>query len=324
MNVLVTGGAGYIGSVATEQLLAAGHSVLVADNLSLGNRDAVHPDADFAEVELMDRDAVDALFTTHGAIDAVLHFASKSLVGESMHEPALYLRDNVVAGINVIDACARHGAGRFILSSTANLFGAAERMPIAEDEPLVPGSPYGEAKLTLERALAWYEQIHGLRYAALRYFNAAGASQRCGEWHTPETHIIPKLLGVALGQEETFTLFGDDYPTHDGTCVRDYIHVVDLVDAHILALDAIESGSRAYNLGSGTGFSNRQILETVQAVTERTIPHTTGPRRPGDPPTLVASSAKIQAELGWRPRHSDLETIINSAWEWRQKHPTGY
>jgi UDP-glucose 4-epimerase len=319
MNILVTGGAGYVGSVTVERLAGAGHSVAVLDNLSQGHREAVDPAAAFVAANLLDAEAVDAAFRTLGPFDAVMHFASKSLVGESMQKPGLYLRDNLVAGINLLDACARHGTGRFILSSTANLFGAATVMPIGEDEALVPGSPYGESKLMLERALEWYERIHGIRYAALRYFNAAGATARCGESHNPETHIIPKLFEVVLGKAEGFTLFGDDYPTPDGTCIRDYVHVVDLADAHILALDGIVEGSRAYNLGSGRGYSNREIIDAVERITGRRIPVTAGPRRPGDPPELVASPARIMRELGWQPRMSDLDTIVSSAWEWRRR-----
>jgi UDP-glucose 4-epimerase len=324
MRVLVTGGAGYIGSVAVERLLEASHEVVALDNLSQGHRAAVAPGAAFVEADLCDAAAVEEVFRAHAPFDAVMHFASKSLVPESMRLPALYLRDNVVAGVNLIDAAARHGTHRFILSSTANLFGAAEKMPITEEEPLVPGSPYGESKLTLERALAWYERIHGLRYAALRYFNAAGATERCGEFHEPETHIIPKLFEVALGQAEGFTLFGDDYPTPDGTCIRDYVHVADLVDAHVLALDAIRDRSRAYNLGSGAGFSNREVVEAVRRVTGHPIPVSVGPRRPGDPPALVASSALIERELGWTRRFNDLDKIVATAWEWRRRHPNGY
>jgi UDP-glucose 4-epimerase len=324
MRVLVTGGAGYVGSVTVERLVEAGHDAVVLDDLSQGHRGAVHPEAAFVEADLLDATSVEQAFRDHGQIDAVMHFASKSLVGESMQKPALYLRDNVVAGINLVDAAVRNGVGRFILSSTANLFGAAETMPITEDEALVPGSPYGESKLTLERALAWYERIHGLRYAALRYFNAAGASERFGESHDPETHIIPRLFDAVLGQSEGFTLFGGDYPTPDGTCIRDYVHVVDLADAHILALDGVVEGSRAYNLGSGTGFSNREVIEAVERVSGRPIAYTVGPRRPGDPPELIASPARIGRELGWEPRLSGLETIVASAWEWRRRHPDGY
>jgi UDP-glucose 4-epimerase len=253
-----------------------------------------------------------------------MHFASYTLVGESMQQPQLYLRDNVSAGVTLMTQAVRYGVGRFILSSTANLFGVAERMPIDETEAIVPGSPYGESKHMLERSLHWFEQVHGLRFAALRYFNAAGATERVGEDHDPETHIIPLVLRVALKQADGFTLFGDDYPTEDGTCVRDYIHVVDLARAHILALESLSSGSRVYNLGNGAGFSNKQVIEAAERVTGERIPYSIGPRRPGDPARLIASSERIRSELGWSPRYPDLESIIGSAWEWRRRHPRGY
>jgi UDP-glucose 4-epimerase len=319
MRVLVTGGAGYIGSVTTDVLVEAGHEAVVFDNLGQGHREAVHPAAGFVQGDLRDADAVEAAFGSHGPFDAAMHFASFSLVGESMQHPHLYLRDNVIAGLNLIQACAKHGTGRFILSSTANLFGAAGEAPIAETDPIEPGSPYGEAKLFLERTLGWYDRIHGLRFATMRYFNAAGASERCGERHDPETHIIPILFEVAEGKRRRFILFGDDYPTRDGTCVRDYVHVSDIARAHVLALDGITERSRAYNLGSGQGFSNLEIVEAVRRVTGADIPVEYGPRRPGDPPTLVASSSLIQQELGWRPEYTNLDDIIATAWEFRKR-----
>jgi UDP-glucose 4-epimerase len=324
MIILVSGGAGYIGSITTEELLSAGHEVVVFDNLSQGHRAAVHPDAAFVEGDLRDVEAIESAFAQHPGIEGVMHFASYTLVGESMQRPELYLRDNVTCGINLIAAAARHNAGRFILSSSANLFDDPQRMPIDEEERIIPGSPYGESKYMLERALSWYEQIFGLRFAALRYFNAAGATERFGEHHDPETHIIPLLLGVALGRRDEFTLFGEDYPTPDGSCIRDYIHVVDLAQAHILALEALKEGSRVYNLGNGKGFSNKEVIEAARRVTGHPIPYTVGPRRPGDPAVLVASSAKIRAELGWQPRHPQLEEIIGSAWAWHRRHPLGY
>lgn len=324
MRILVSGGAGYIGSVVVEHLVEAGHEALVVDNFSQGHRAAVHPAALLLEADLLDEAAVEDAFARFGPIDAVMHFAARSLVGESMREPRLYLRDNLAAGVNIIDAAARHGVRRFVLSSTANLYGSVERMPIGEDAPIEPGSVYGESKLMLERALGWYERIHGLRFAALRYFNAAGATERCGEFHRPETHIIPKLFEVALGQAPEFTLFGDDYPTPDGTCIRDYIHVSDLAVAHVLALDAIADGSRVYNLGSGAGYSNLDVVAAVRRVTGHPIPLRVGPRRPGDPPALVASPARIQRELGWKAQRSSLETIVATAWEWRRRHPAGW
>jgi UDP-glucose 4-epimerase len=324
VKILVSGGAGYIGSVVSDELLAAGHDVIVFDNLTQGHREAIHPEVDLIEGDLRDEGAVEAVFRSHPGIEAIMHFASFTLVGESMTRPDLYLRDNVNAGVNLLAAAVRHGAGRFILSSTANLFDKPERIPISESESIVPGSPYGESKLMLERSLYWYDRVYQLRYAALRYFNAAGATERLGESHHPETHIIPLVLRVAQGQSEQFTLFGDDYSTEDGTCVRDYIHVVDLAQAHILALHAINDGSRVYNLGNGAGFSNKQVIETAEKVTGKCIPYTVGPRRPGDPARLIASSDRIRSELGWQPRYPDLESIIGSAWAWRQKHPNGY
>ena len=324
MKILVTGGAGYIGSVATEELLRAGHEVVVFDNFSQGHRAAVAPDVALVEGDLRDPAAVERLFAAHPRLDGIMHFASYTLVGESMQRPDLYLRDNIIAGLNLLAAAVQHDVGRFILSSTANLFDQPERIPIGEAERIIPGSPYGESKAWLERALAWYDRLYGLRFAALRYFNAAGATARVGEDHAPETHIIPLVLSVALGKREAFTLFGDDYPTPDGTCIRDYIHVVDLAQAHILALEALDQGSRTYNLGNGRGFSNKEVIEMARRVTGHPIPYTVGPRRPGDPAVLVASSERIRAELGWTPRFPDLESIVGSAWAWHHRYPNGY
>lgn len=324
MKILVTGGAGYIGSVVTDELVRGGHEVVVVDDLSQGHRAAVHPDAAFVRGDLRDPGLVEQVFQLHPGIAGVMHFASHTLVGESMTRPELYLRDNVVTANNVVLAALRHGVRRFILSSTANLFGRPQRIPIDEEEQIEPGSPYGESKHILERTLAWYERIAGLRFASLRYFNAAGATERLGEQHRPETHIIPLVLEVALGKRECFTLFGDDYPTADGTCVRDYIHVLDLAQAHILAFEALDECSRTYNLGNGRGFSNLEVIEVARRVTGRPIPYRVGPRRPGDPATLVASSERIRRELGWQARHPSLESIIGSAWDWLQRHPEGY
>jgi UDP-glucose 4-epimerase len=324
MKILVTGGAGYIGSVAVEELLGAGHEVVVLDNLYQGSAKTLLPEVSFVQADLADAAAVEQAFASNPGIEAVMHFASYTLVGESMKKPELYLRGNLVTGINLMEVAVRHGARRFILSSTANLFGIPGKNPIDESEPIEPGSPYGESKQWLERALAWYERIHGLRYGALRYFNAAGATARLGEHHEPETHIIPLVLSVALGKREKFTIYGDDYPTPDGTCIRDYIHVVDLARAHILTLEALDSGSRTYNLGNGRGYSNHELVETARKVTGHPIPSEIGPRRPGDPAVLVASSDRIRSELGWKPQFSDLETIVGSAWDWHRSHPNGY
>jgi UDP-glucose 4-epimerase len=323
MHILVTGGAGYIGSVVTEELIRQGEQVTVYDNLSQGHRAAVHPQAEFIQGDLAHARAVSDLFAHH-SFDAVMHFASYTLVGESMERPLQYVGDNVVNGLNLFQAMIDRGVRRFILSSTANLFDQPARIPIDEREQIVPGSPYGESKFILERALYWLDRIHGLRYAALRYFNAAGATTERGEDHTPETHLIPLVLQVALGQRDQIQVFGSDYPTRDGTCVRDYIHVLDLAQAHILALHALDQGSRTYNLGNGRGYTVREVIEAAREVTGHPIPAADGPRRPGDPPELVASSTKIREELGWQPRFPELRDIVHSAWNWHRAHPQGY
>jgi UDP-glucose 4-epimerase len=323
MKILVTGGAGYIGSVVVEQLVEAGESVVVFDNLYQGHRSAVHPDATFFEGDLADRSAIDALLSEHRP-GAIMHFASHTLVGESMTNPFIYLGANVTNGLNLLQSAVQHGVRRFILSSTANLFDDPERMPIDERERIVPGSPYGESKYFLERMLYWLDRIYDFRYAALRYFNAAGASSERGEDHDPELHLIPIVLGVALGKRDKVTIFGDDYPTRDGSCVRDYIHVIDLAQAHILALRALDQGSRVYNLGNGQGFTVKEVIETAREITGRPIPAEIGARRPGDPAILIASSDKIRRELGWEPQYPDLRTIIESAWKWHLTHLHGY
>lgn len=324
MKVLVTGGAGYIGSVVTSQLVEAGDTVVVLDNLYQGHRAAVHPEAHFIEGDLADKKLLDRLMAQHRP-EAIMHFASNTLVGESVEKPFLYLGDNVRNGSNLLQATVDHGVQRFILSSTANLFDDPESMPITEKERIVPGSPYGESKFILERLLHWMDRIYGLRYAALRYFNACGAaSPDLGEDHDPETHLIPLVLQVALGQREKIVIFGDDYDTPDGTCIRDYIHVLDLAQAHILALRALAQGSRTYNLGNGRGFSVKGVVETARQVTGHPIPAEIGPRRPGDPDILIAGSESIKRDLDWRPQYPDLVEIIDSAWQWHQKHPEGY
>ncbi|NJM08344.1 UDP-glucose 4-epimerase GalE [Candidatus Gracilibacteria bacterium] len=325
MKILVTGGAGYIGSITTAELIAAGHQAIVFDNLYQGHPAAVHPEAVFVQGDLADRNAIAQLFAEHNDIDGIMHFASYTLVGESMQKPLLYLRDNLVNAANLLEVAVEHGVRRFILSSTANLFDAPEKMPISENERIVPGSPYGESKFFVERLLHWFERIYGVKYACLRYFNAAGDTPGRGEDHDPETHIIPIVLQVALGQREAVTIFGDDYPTPDGTCIRDYVHVVDLAQAHILAMQAIsEIGSRKYNLGNGNGYSIREVVETARMVTGHPIPTRIGPRRPGDPAILIASSETLRRELGWQPRYPDLESIIRSAWQWHEANPQGY
>ncbi|MEX1368316.1 MAG: UDP-glucose 4-epimerase GalE [Nannocystaceae bacterium] len=323
MKVLVTGGAGYIGSVTVERLVEDGAEVVVLDDLSLGHRAAVHPAAELCVGSLADRSFVDATLERTRP-DAVMHFAARSQVGESMREPFRYVGDNVRNGLNLIESMVEHGVLRFILSSTAALFGEPSRIPIDEDERIVPGSPYGESKHMLERILAWTEVVHGMRFAALRYFNAAGASEERGEHHEPETHLVPLVLQVAAGLREEITVFGDDYPTADGTCVRDYVHVVDLAQAHVLALGALDEGSRTYNLGNGQGFSVMEVIEAAREVTGHAVPHEVGPRRAGDPAVLVADSGRIRAQLGWAPRFGGLREIVGSAWRWHRAHPTGY
>lgn len=323
MNILVTGGAGYVGSIAVENLVAAGEEVVVFDNLYQGHREAVHPDAAFIEGDLADAALIRSVIEEYRP-EAIMHFASFTLVGESMTDPFKYVGDNVVNGLNLLRAAVDNGVGKFILSSTANLFDDPERMPIDERERIVPGSPYGESKYMLERILYWLDRTNRMRYGALRYFNASGASAERGEDHTPEMHLIPIVLEVAQGKREKIVLFGGDYPTLDGTCVRDYVHVTDLAQAHILTLRALDQGSRIYNLGNGSGFSNKQVVETAREVTGHPIPHEIGPRRSGDPAILIASSEKIRHELGWTPQYPDLKSIIETAWAWHNSHPNGY
>ena len=323
MKILVTGGAGYIGSAAVELLIAAGESVIVFDNLSLGHRAAVHPAAVFVKGDLSNRAEIDGALSDHRP-DAVMHFAAKSLVGESMEKPFLYLGDNVRNGLNLLESMVEHGVKRIILSSTANLFAQPERMPIDESERIVPGSPYGESKFILERMLHWLDRIYGLRFACLRYFNAAGATPARGEDHDPELHLIPLVLQVALGKREKVTIFGEDYPTRDGTCVRDYIHVIDLAQAHILALRALDGGSSFYNLGNGEGFTVKEVIDTAREITGRAIRADIGARRAGDPAVLVAASDKIRKELGWVSQFPRVHEIIESAWRWHKANPNGY
>lgn len=323
MKILVTGGAGYIGSIAVEKLIEAGDEVVVFDNLYQGHRQAVHPDAVFVQGDLADRTAVDAVMRAHKP-DGIMHFASYTLVGESVQRPFMYLRDNIVNGSNLLESAIEHSVRRFILSSTANLFDDPERMPIDENERIVPGSPYGESKFMMERLLYWMDRLYGMRYACLRYFNACGATEERGEDHDPETHLIPLVLQVALGQRDKIVIFGDDYNTPDGTCVRDYIHVADLADAHIRAMRALDQGSRKYNLGNSRGFSVKQVIETAREVTGHPIPAVIGPRRAGDPDILIASSETINHDLGWQPQYRDLRAIIETAWAWHVKHPHGY
>jgi UDP-glucose 4-epimerase len=325
MNILVTGGAGYIGSHVCRELIEQGHGVVVFDNLQFGHIEAIHHDAQFIQGDLADASHIIQVFGEN-KFDAIMHFASNTLPGESMQEPFLYLHDNVINAINLIKPAIAHGVKRFVLSSTANLFDNPEDIPITESERINPGSPYGESKYIIERILHWADQIYGLKYACLRYFNASGAhpSGEIGEDHSPEYHLIPRIFKVVLGQLDKLEIFGVDYPTPDGTCIRDYIHVMDLARAHILVLKALNDSSRIYNLGNGQGFSIKQVLESACKVTGHPIPAVTGPRRPGDPAILVASSEKIRQELDWEPQFPEIETIIKTAWKWHQSHPNGY
>ena len=324
MRVLVTGGAGYIGSVVTEELLGDGHDVVVYDNLSKGHRDAIAGGAEFVHADLLDGEVLRTTLDHH-RIDAVIHMAAASLVGESVIDPAKYYRNNVLAGLSLLDAMRAAIITRLVFSSTAATYGEPEKQPIEENDATNPTNPYGASKLAFEQALHWYDGAYGLRYASLRYFNAAGATEHCGEMHDPETHLIPIALQAAMGKRSHVEIYGDDYPTRDGTCVRDYIHVVDLARAHILALGAIEQGSRTYNLGcGGEGYSVREVIEAARQVTGKEIPVKIGARRSGDPPTLVASSEKIRRELEWSPALQGLKVIIESAWRWMQAHPQGY
>jgi UDP-glucose 4-epimerase len=325
MKVLVTGGAGYIGSVVAEQLLAAGHQVVVIDNLSRGHRQAVPPGAKLVLGDLADKENLDSLFRTE-RFDGVLHFAAFIEAGESMRHPETFFRNNTANALAVLEAMLAADVKRFVFSSTAALYGNPARSPIREEDALRPTNAYGESKLLVERMLEWFHRIHGLRYATLRYFNAAGAaSADRGEAHNPESHLVPRIMNVALGRQKHVEIFGTDYPTADGTCVRDYIHVSDLAGAHLLALDALErSGQLIYNLGSGQGFTVRQVIDGVRRVTGRPIAVVESPRRDGDPAELIASSEKIRRELQWNPKFGELETILESAWIWHKNHPDGY
>jgi UDP-glucose 4-epimerase len=330
MNVLVTGGAGYIGSVIVEALLRRGHTVTVLDSLYKGHRAAVTAPAKLVQIDLADREAVGqtvAALAAGSEPAAVIHMAADSLVGESMQRPTKYFRNNVINSLNLAEAVVEAGVGLLVFSSTAAVYGEPETVPITEDFPTAPTNVYGETKLAFERILRWLERIHGLRWVALRYFNAAGATERLGEDHAPESHLIPNILQVPLGKRERVALFGTDYPTPDGTCIRDYVHVADLAEAHILALEALQRDavpSGAFNLGSGTGYSNRQVIEAARRVTGHAIPVVEEPRRAGDPAALVASSERIRRDLGWAPQFPGIEEIVGSAWAWHRSHPNGY
>ncbi|HET7677880.1 MAG TPA: UDP-glucose 4-epimerase GalE [Candidatus Limnocylindrales bacterium] len=325
MRVLVTGGAGYVGSVSVERLVEAGHTVTVLDTLVTGHRAAVPPGVELVIGSAGDQVGVAELLRQR-RIEAVLHCAARSLVPESMQDPALYYRENVIGGVALLEAMREAGVERLVFSSTAAVYGTPGRTPIDEDDPLRPISPYGETKRSFEGALEWYGRAHGLHAVALRYFNAAGASERCGEDHSPETHLIPNLLRACL-DGPPLTVMGDDYPTADGTAVRDYIHVADLAEAHLAALERTADrgpGLEVCNLGSGSGASVRQVLAAAEVVVGRPVPHVVGPRRAGDPPVLLAAIDRARALLGWSPRRGSLEEMLGSAWAWRQAHPEGY
>lgn len=321
MKVFVTGGAGYIGSVTVEHLLNEGHDVCVFDNFERGHREAIDARARWVEGDLRRKSDIQAALNTERP-DAVMHFAAYALVPESMQHPERYFGNNVRGGINLADSMLEAGVRRIVFSSTCATYGQPEEVPITEQERQIPTNPYGESKLAFERVLHWFSEIHGFKAVCLRYFNACGATERFGEDHDPETHLIPILLQVAMGQRGKIQIYGDDYDTPDGTCIRDYVHIEDLAQAHLLALEAPESG--ALNLGTGTGHSVNEVLDAAQEVTGRTIAHEMAPRRAGDPPRLVADPTKAQRVLKWTARQSDLPSIIGSAWRWQQAHPDGY
>jgi UDP-glucose 4-epimerase len=321
MKIFVVGGAGYIGSICAEILLDEGHEVCVCDNLSEGHRSAIDSRARFIEGDLGDREKIRSALRSMQP-DAVMHFAASALVAESMQNPSKYFRNNVAHGLNLLDAMIETDVNRLVFSSTCATFGPPDSVPIDETAPQRPINPYGESKLAFEKILRWYDEIHGLRFVSLRYFNAAGASEKFGEDHRLETHLIPNVLKVALGQKPHAEIFGTDYDTPDGTCIRDYIHILDLARAHILALDAKQSAY--FNLGTGGGSSVREVIDCCRRITGKNIPVVEKPRRAGDPPRLIAASEKIKQELGWRPKFQQLDTIIESAWQWHQKFPRGY
>jgi len=324
VSILVTGAAGYIGSVCAEVLISRGMSVIALDSLLEGHRAAVPPAAVFCQVDLADRPPLESVFAQH-KIDAVMHFAAEALVAKSVREPSIFYATNVAGGVNLLDAVTRHGVKKFIFSSTAATYGEPETVPIPEDHRKAPINPYGKSKLVFEQILADYRVYTALKYVCLRYFNAAGASKERGEHHRVETHLIPRVLDAASGALPHVDVFGTDYPTPDGTCVRDYIHIMDIADAHVRSLEEIDSISgEAFNVGNSRGFSILEVIEVAERITGRKIPRKLGPRRPGDPAVLVASKEKLKRALGWEASHSSLEEIIQSAWSWRQKNPRGY
>jgi UDP-glucose 4-epimerase len=321
MNAFVTGGAGYIGSICVEELLNAGHEVTVYDNLSEGHRDAVDQRAKFVEGCLSDRPRLRQAIQQAQA-KVILHFAAHALVAESMANPGKYFRNNVASGLNLLDSAVEAGVRKFVFSSTCATYGLPDRVPISEDLPQRPVNPYGESKLMFERMLAWYQTVHELEFVVFRYFNAAGASAHFGEHHRVETHLIPNVLKAALGQTPHCEIYGTDYPTPDGTCIRDYIHILDLAQAHIQAMEPGKSG--CYNLGNGDGYSVREVVRMCEKVAGKPIKAVEKPRRPGDPPRLVAAAERAMRELGWKPRYPKLGDIVASAWNWHRQHPQGY
>ena len=324
MNVLVTGAAGYIGSVIVADLISNGHVAIALDNLSLGHRNAIHPNAIFVPCDLSNFDQVSSVFSTQ-EIDAVIHMAGQSLVGESMQDPGKFFRANILNGLNVLEAMRHNNVRKFVFSSTAAVYGEPTEIPLSETSECAPINPYGASKLQFEKILPWYLTTYGIDYMILRYFNAAGATDTLGEAHTTESHLIPILLETALGLRSKFEIFGSDYNTRDGSCIRDYIHVSDLASAHLKALEVIsQPKSRIYNLGIGHGYSNLEVLEAVRAITGLPIEATIGARRPGDPPVLIARADKARRDLGWSPRFVEIEHIVNSAWLWKKKYPNGY
>ncbi len=323
MRILVVGGAGYIGSVTVDQIIAAGHDVTVIDSLVSGHVEALNPDAEFVNADIRDETALTRLFASHN-FHAVVNYGGYIQAGESVKQPGRYFANNVGGTIALLNAMLTYGVMRFVFSSSAAVYGDPDEAPIREDSPIRPINPYGESKAIVEKMLRWYEEAFEMRYVALRYFNAAGATELRGEDHRPETHLIPIVLEAALGQRNHISLYGTDYPTPDGTCIRDYVHVADLAAAHLLAIDRTETASGVYNLGSGKGFSNREVIEAARRVTGEEIAVTEDARRPGDPAILVASHDKAVAELGWEIAYKDLDAIIETAWRWRERHPEGY
>ncbi len=324
MNILVTGGAGYVGSVCAAELVKQGHHIVAFDNLTAGHRQAVPEHIQFVRGDIADREKLKRVCKKH-QVQAVMHFAASALVEESVRNPQLFYRNNVSGTLSLLEVLAELRIRKLIFSSSAAVYGEPKSVPILEDHPVCPVNPYGETKLVIERALAWYHAAYGINCAALRYFNAAGATQDLGEDHRPETHLLPRLLAAASDPKGCFEIYGDDYPTSDGTCIRDFVHVLDIAQAHILALHSLSKlGLRIYNVGHGKGYSIRAVVKAVEEIAGRKLDVRVGRRRPGDPAVLVAGARKLARELKWKPRHSDLKNIIRSAWAWMQMYPKGY